>query len=130
MESYIDFIKKYNEKSVTSSENDSEFDNFLKGGANKNILGGFPKVYEISDTNKLNKKEYASDISNILNSKIESPFIAVETGGYSEQESIGLPDEFVTESIPSEVKYVEDVNLDNDSVGGMLTEETIEFHRE
>ena len=43
MESYIDFIKKYNEKSVTSSENDSEFDNFLKGGANKNILGVFRK---------------------------------------------------------------------------------------
>lgn len=128
MESYIDFIKKYNEKSVTSSENDSEFDNFLKGGANKNILGGFPKVYDISDTNKLNKKEYASDISNILNSKVESPFIAMDTGGYSDIESIGLPEEFATESIPSEVKHVDNVDFEEiNSIGGVMSEESINF---
>ena len=128
MESYIDFIKKYNEKSVTSSENDSEFDNFLKGGANKNILGGFPKVYDISDTNKLNKKEYASDISNILSSKVESPFIAMDTGGYSDQESIGLPDEIRSESIPSEVNHVENVDFDEiNSIGGVMSEESIKF---
>ena len=48
MESYIDFIKKYNEKSVTSSE-DSEFNEYLKGGSNKDkeTMGGFPKVYNI-----------------------------------------------------------------------------------
>ena len=35
MESYIDFIKKYNNEKSVSSSTDTEFDDFLKGGANK-----------------------------------------------------------------------------------------------
>ena len=46
MESYIDFIKKYNNEKSISSSTDSDFDTFLKGGANI-IKGGFPQVYEV-----------------------------------------------------------------------------------
>ena len=69
MESYIDFIKKYNNDKSISSATDSEFNNFLKGGAN-NIKGGFPPIYMI-DSNSDSLREYSPsvDISNILNNK-------------------------------------------------------------
>ena len=46
MESYIDFIKKYNNEKSISSSTDSDFDNFLKGGANI-LKGGFPLVLQL-----------------------------------------------------------------------------------
>ena len=67
MESYIDFIKKYNNEKSISSATDSEFDNFLKGGAN-NIKGGFPSVYMIdfaSESDPLREYSPNVDISNI-----------------------------------------------------------------
>jgi hypothetical protein len=79
MESYIDFIKKYNNEKSISSATDSEFGNFLKGGAN-NIKGGFPSVYMIdSDPESDSLREYNSnvDISNILNKKKVNPFLNV-----------------------------------------------------
>ena len=117
MESYIDFIKQYNEKSVTSSE-DSDFENFLKGGGNKSILGGFPKVYDVSETNKLNNREYASDISNILNTKVESPFLNVEIGGSK------------NDQIPSEINDIEELDMDKINISNeqeTYSDDTIDF---
>lgn len=117
MESYIDFIKQYNEKSVTSSE-DSDFENFLKGGGNKSILGGFPKVYDVSETSKLNTREYASDISNILNTKVESPFLNVELGGSK------------NDQIPSEINDIEELDMEKINVLNnqeTYSDDTIDF---
>ncbi len=83
MESYIDFIKKYNNEKSISSSTDSEFDNFLKGGANV-IKGGFPPVYSVENVSD-SFKEYSPNlnVSSILdNKKDANPFLNVNNGGF------------------------------------------------
>ena len=86
MESYIDFIKKYNNEKSISSSTDSDFDNFLKGGANI-IKGGFPPVYSV-DTQSTNDsfREYSPNlkISDVLEKNSKTPFLNINTneGGF------------------------------------------------
>ena len=86
MESYIDFIKKYNNEKTISSSTDSDFDNFLKGGANI-IKGGFPQVYEV-DTQSTDGtfREYSPNlkISDVLEKNSKTPFlnISANQGGF------------------------------------------------
>ena len=88
MESYIDFIKKYNSNENSSSQ-DSNFDDYLKGGANNvkqiNIKGGFPPVYEVnSDNNSFREFSPNLKVKNILEKNNDSPFINVNSkeGGF------------------------------------------------
>ena len=113
MESYIDFIKKYNnEKSISST--DSEFESFLKGGANE-IKGGFPPIYKINSESE-SFREYSPkvDVNDIFESK-QNPFLNVENddnkevnGGFlnlfNSNTSIDLPDNLEVESIKSNIK--------------------------
>ena len=93
METYIDFIKKYNnEKSISSSE-ESEFDHILKGGkddGNSNtkntvIKGGFPPVYEVNSESK-SFREYSPKLSvvDVLNKNEKIPFLNTDSkeGGF------------------------------------------------
>lgn len=88
MESYIDFIKKYNSNENSSSQ-DSNFDDYLKGGANNvkqiNIKGGFPPVYEVNLENN-SYREFSPNlkVKNILEKNDDSPFINVNSkeGGF------------------------------------------------
>jgi hypothetical protein len=86
MESYIDFIKKYNNEKSISSSTDSDFDNFLKGGANI-IKGGFPPVYSV-DTQSANDsfREYSPNlkISDVLEKNSKTPFLNINAneGGF------------------------------------------------
>ncbi len=89
MESYIDFIKKYNSNENSSSQ-DSNFNDYLKGGANKinmKIKGGFPPVFEVNSTNDSFREFYPNlKVKNILEINNKSPFINVNSkeGGFLE----------------------------------------------
>ena len=77
MESYIDFIKEYNNEKSISSATDSDFNDFLKGGAN-NIKGGFPPIYMIdSASNSAREFSPSVDVSKILNNNKKNPFLNV-----------------------------------------------------
>jgi hypothetical protein len=77
MESYIDFIKVYNPEKSISSTTDSDFNDFLKGGAN-NIKGGFPPIYMIdSASNSAREFSPSVDVSKILNNNKKNPFLNV-----------------------------------------------------
>jgi hypothetical protein len=112
MESYIDFIKKYNnEKSISST--DSEFESFLKGGANE-IKGGFPPIYKVnSESESFREFSPKVDVNDIFESK-KNPFLNVENddnkevnGGFlnlfNSNTSIDLPDNLEVESIKSKI---------------------------
>ena len=83
MESYIEFINKYNnEKQISSSNSSSEesnFDHNLKGGK---IKGGFPPVYEINSEND-SFREFSPKLSvdNIFKKNEKEPFLNVNEGG-------------------------------------------------
>lgn len=113
MESYIDFIKKYNnEKSISST--DSEFESFLKGGANE-IKGGFPPIYKVnSDSDSFREFSPKVNVNDIFESK-KNPFLNVENddnkevnGGFlnlfNSNTSIDLPDNLEVESVKSNIK--------------------------
>lgn len=113
MESYIDFIKKYNnEKSISST--DSEFESFLKGGANE-IKGGFPPIYKVnSDSESFREFSPKVNVNDIFESK-KNPFLNVENddnkevnGGFlnlfNSNTSIDLPDNLEVESVRSNIK--------------------------
>ena len=129
MESYIDFIKKYNNEKSISSATDSEFNNFLKGGAN-NIKGGFPPIYMIdTDSDSLREFSPSVDISNILNKKKKNPFLNVSlqdnaNGGFLDLFNINNKSDTKSESekivktettleLPSEIT-VETINDNQD----------------
>ena len=87
MESYIDFIKKYNNEKSISSSTDSDFDTFLKGGANI-IKGGFPQVYEVESQSADDSfREYSPNlkISDVLEKNdSKTPFLNISSnqGGF------------------------------------------------
>ena len=133
METYIDFIKKYNnEKSISSS--DSEFDNFLKGGNSKKIKGGFPPVYSVDSVNSESFREFSPNLKivDVLKKNPKTPFLNVNEGGFlnlfkskqnkkdiSKDEDISsvvLPQELEVVSIKSEKNqeksnFVEDTSI-------------------
>ena len=79
MESYIDFIKKYNNEKSVSSSTDTEFDDFLKGGANK-FKGGFPQVFSIEGhSDSFRQFSPNLNINKILNNEKKEPFLNVSS---------------------------------------------------
>ena len=135
METYIDFIKKYNnEKSISSS--DSEFDNFLKGGDRKQYKGGFPPIYSVESVNSESFREFSPNLKivDVLKKNPKTPFLNVNEGGFlnlfkskekkkdiskeikdEDISSIVLPKELEVVSVKSE-KNQEKSNFDDTSI--------------
>ena len=126
VESYIDFIKKFNSNKSISSSTDSEFDNFLKGGAN-NIKGGFPPVYSI-DTESDTYRAYSPklNISEVLSKKDKVPFLNVKDGGFlnifQSETSIDLPNDI---EIISNIKNNSAVLQENISTESILENSSV-----
>jgi hypothetical protein len=142
MESYIDFIKKYNNEKSISSSTDSEFDNFLKGGANI-IKGGFPPVYSVdSQSAEDSFREYSPNlkISDVLEKNSKTPFLNINSnqGGFlnlftgSQSTNVEKPEkttnveksenvESTSVVLPAELSVVT-LDEQNSSTGEMLQE--------
>ena len=137
MESYIDFIKKYNNEKAISSSTDSDFDNFLKGGANI-IKGGFPPVYSV-DTQSTNDsfREYSPNlkVSDVLEKNSKTPFLNIDAneGGFlnlfhSESNNVESVEKANVSKVQSssvilpdklEVLTIDSIKQDNTIVGGV-----------
>ena len=85
METYIDFINKYNKTEASKSSSNSDFDNFLKGGSN-NIKGGFPPVYPVDTRDSESFREFSPNLKivDVLQKNPKTPFLNINAneGGF------------------------------------------------
>ena len=97
MNGYADYMKKYN-----TTDTDSEFDNFLKGGSNIKLEGGFPMIYESENTldnemistDKKSRKQQVhisnNNIHNILDNRRKTPFLNVDIVNSDSVQDVGF----------------------------------------
>ena len=115
METYIEYLNN-----SVNNTTESEFNNFLNGGGNINIDGGFPPVYECDSINEnvvsseRNKERNVASIkkkslASILDNRRKTPFLKIS----SQSNSVNRLTNVNSDSI-------NDFDKKNDNIGGFL----------